>query len=77
MKFNRDGTRYQVETVIEAIEARCAKAAYPNLCDLLGSDWGWGYTYPASTAYKAFAIERAKELYSTHGDGGAFLGEES
>ena len=63
MKYNRDGTRYQVETVIEAIESRCAKASYPNLSDLLGSDWGFGFAYSGPEGYKAFAIERAKELY--------------
>lgn len=63
MKYNRDGTRYQVETVIEAIEARCAKAAYPNLSDLLGADWGWGWTFSGPDGYKAFSIEHAKVLY--------------
>lgn len=64
MKYNRDGTRIQVETAIEVIEARCAKVAYPNLSDVLGADWGWGYTYSSPEGYKVFAIQAAKILYA-------------
>lgn len=66
MKFNRDGTRYQLETVIEAIEARCAKSKYPNLSDLLGADWGFSKdsAYMTPQGYRLIAIERAREQYS-------------
>lgn len=67
MKYNRDGTLYQLDTVLEAIEARCAKSAFPNLSDLLGADWGWDagrLGHPTSDDYKAAAIARANRFYS-------------
>ena len=64
MKYNRDGTLYQVETVIEAIEARCARSEFPNLTDLLGSDWGWNASQRfGAESYRELAIERAKQIY--------------
>ena len=69
MKYNRDGTLYQVETVIEAIEARCAKSAFPNLSDLLGSDWGLsedGY-WATPEAYKERAVTLAQQFYGRCG----------
>ncbi len=66
MKYNRDGTLYQLDTVLEAIEARCAKREFPSLSDLLGSDWDLGhsglYTFTPAM-YKARAIELAKQFY--------------
>ena len=64
MKFNRDGTLYQLETVLEAIDSRCAKDDFPNLSDLLGSDWGWNDSPRfGAESYRQFAIERAKQIY--------------
>ncbi len=65
MKYNRDGTLYQLDTVLEAIESRCAKRDFPDLSDLLGSDWGFGCAETfAPENYKSLARLRAQAIYA-------------
>lgn len=69
MKYNRDGTLYQLDTILEAIEARFAKHEFPNLNDLLGSDWNLdsdSYSHTSAT-YKARAIALARQFYRNVG----------
>jgi len=65
MLTNPDGSRYALESVEEVINDRCDKQDFPNLSDVLGSDWsaayGWRPLDPAG--YRALALRAATRSY--------------
>lgn len=64
-----DGSKYSLETILEVLDARFKKEAFPHLGDALGSDWGdnrAARTFDMATpeGYKAAAYALAEMIYA-------------
>ena len=64
MKYNRDGTPYCLDTVMEEMQARFSRDPFADVTDFLGSDWGVGYiSIGTPPLYQSAALARAIMIY--------------
>lgn len=68
MMMNPDGTPYSAETIAEWMRERFEDQTFPQLSDLLGSDWGMNFAPSLDPeTYRRNAYAMAARLYDDYG----------